>query len=269
MPIAKFLETYPLYRKFALELPQYCGQLPKPAIHMHCSTCQSAQTFRMINEYHDRKGDPALSTAGLTCRVIYMCAACTSAERDFMLFFAVTKDYVMKVGQHPAWSIELDKTLSKMLGTHVKYYKRGLVCESQGYGIGAIVYYRRIVEEIIDGLLDSIETIILPSDHERYKAALEATKKTIVTQDKINLVKDILPPILTPGNVNPLGVLHHALSEGLHDKDEDECMAIADTIRGCIVFLVNQVLLSQEQSKQFTSGMKKLLDKKSKPKTEP
>jgi hypothetical protein len=46
-------------------------------------------------------------------------------------------------------------------------------------------------------------------------------------------------------------------------------LAIADTIRGCIVFLVNQVLLSQEQAKQFTTGMKKLLDKKSKQKTEP
>jgi hypothetical protein len=269
MPIAEFLETYPLYRKFPMELPPYCNRLPQPTIHMHCSTCKSEQTFQMANEYFDRTGHPLSQVSGMTCRVIYKCAACNVAERDFMLFFAVTNDYVMKVGQHPTWSIGLDKTLSKMLGTHVKYYKCGLVCESQGYGIGAVAYYRRIVEEIIDGLLDSIETIISSEDHEGYKAALEATKKTIVTQNKIDLIKDIVPPILKPGGVNPLGVLHHALSEGLHDKDEDECLAIAETIRGCIVFLVNQVLLSQEQAKQFTTGMKKLLDKKSKPKTEP
>ena len=64
--------------------------------------------------------------------------------------------YMEKIGQYPGWNIEMDKELEKMLGEHTKYYKRGLICESQSYGIGAYAYFRRITEDIIDELLESI-----------------------------------------------------------------------------------------------------------------
>jgi hypothetical protein len=170
----------------------------------------------------------------------------------------------MKVGQYPPWSIDVDKRVSHILGDYVDYYRRGLVCESQGYGLGAVAYYRRIVEKIIDTLLDQIAQMIPVEDQDRYKKALAETKKTIVTQEKIELVKDMLPAILRPAGMNPLGILHQVLSEGVHDKEEDECLVIADTIKGSLVFLVNQVLATQEQVRTFTDGMRKLLDKKSK-----
>jgi hypothetical protein len=214
MPKAELLEEYPLYRKFSMKLPEACFQLPKPAIHMPCAKCKSEQTFQMVNEYYDRTGAPGTLLSGLISRVIYKCAACHDFERNFMLLFSPQGDFVMKVGQHPAWSIGLDKKLSQMLGDHVEYYKNGLVCESQGYGIGAVAYFRRIVEEVIDTLLDQIAQIIPPADKDRYQKALEDTKKTIITQEKIDLVKDLLPPILRSDNVNPLGILHHSLSEG-------------------------------------------------------
>ena len=49
---------------------------------------------------------------------------------------------------------------------------KGLVSESQGYGIGAFAYYRRIVEEIIDEMLKQIGDLISGVDKERYAAAL-------------------------------------------------------------------------------------------------
>ena len=62
-----------------------------------------------------------------------------------------------KVGQSPAWDIVMDKELESLLGDHAYFYKSGLICESQRYGIGAFAYYRRIVEEVIDELLVSVE----------------------------------------------------------------------------------------------------------------
>jgi len=45
MPNREFLEEYPLYRKFKMDLPEVETQLEKPAIHMHCPVCGSEQTF--------------------------------------------------------------------------------------------------------------------------------------------------------------------------------------------------------------------------------
>jgi len=267
MPDAGFLEEYPLYRRFPAKLPERCHSLPKPPIHMFCLQCNSEQTFKMVNEYYDRTGNQMQEVAGLCCRAIYLCAACGTCERHFMLTFSSNKDFVLKTGQYPAWDISTDKNIADLLGEHVDHYRKALVCESQNYGIGAVAYYRRIVEDIIDTLLDSIAAILPASEADKYKEALVETKKTIVTQDKIALVKDMLPEILRPNGINPLSVLHQSLSEGLHSKTEDECSEIASTIKEAIVFLVNQVLSAKQQSKKFTDGMKRLLEKKSKPQT--
>ncbi|MDW7709045.1 MAG: hypothetical protein SCH98_01125, partial [Deferrisomatales bacterium] len=140
--------------------------------------------------------------------------------------------------------------------------KKGLVCESQGYGIAAFAYYRRIVEETIDSLLAEIADLIEGPDRALYLSALEQTKRTIVAQEKISLVKNLLPPILRPDGMNPLGVLHSVLSGGLHAETDENCMQDAATVREVLVFLVNQVAASKAAAKTFTAGMRRLLEKK-------
>ncbi len=261
MPDAKFLETFPLYRKFHTEVPLWFEDIPRPPIKMHCNDCASVQTFNMTNaywEHHSMRDDPC----GEVLRVVYACAACKRNNRFFLLKFADDRGYVMKVGQYPPWEIVPDKALSELLGDHQDYYKKGLVCESQGYGIGAYAYYRRIIEAIIDSLLDSIADLIPESEKQQYIEALNKTKETIIAQEKIELVKDLLPEILRPDGMNPLNLLHSTLSEGLHAKTDEECLEIAGSIRDILVFLVNQILQTKESSKKFTIRMRKLLDKK-------
>lgn len=79
----------------------------------------------------------------------------------------------------------------------------------------------------------------------------------------MDLVKDLLPTSLRPNNVNPLGALHSALSEGLHASTDEECMEIAETVRTILTFLVSQVEESKESRKDFTDSMRRLLDQKS------
>jgi len=138
---------------------------------------------------------------------------------------------------------------------------KGLICESQGYGIGAFGYYRRIVEEIIDELLQEVSDLLAEKELEAYQAALEETRQTTVTRDKINLVKDLLPPILRPKGMNPLSTLHSALSKGLHAESDEKCLEYAHIVREVPVFLVNQVAESRRSSREFTDSMKKLLEK--------
>jgi hypothetical protein len=155
-----------------------------------------------------------------------------------------------------------DPLIEKLLGDHAAHYRKGLVCESQGYGIGAFGYYRRIVEEIIDELLAEISQLMTGEELKQFEGALAQTRQTIVAQEKIELVKDLLPPLLRPDGMNPLSVLHASLSAGLHAESDEACLEQAAIIREVLLFLVHQVAASRAAAKSFTNGMRKLLEKK-------
>lgn len=288
MPSKIFLEQYPLYKKFKMDIkPLVSGmygsigttldQIPKPAINMYCDLCISLQTFNMVNNYWDDDKLGYLSTGpvGYVFRLKYLCAGCKHKLALFYVEFGQTikkvnkkeliSYWIRKVGQNPPWEIDIDKNLETLLGEYKDVYKKGLVNESQGYGIGAYSYYRRITEEIIDELLGKIYPLIEGEvNKEKYKEALQNVKKTRITEEKINLVRELLPNSLRPGGLNPLSILHNALSAGIHGKSDEECLKLAEDVRKVLIYLVNEVLNHQKVSVEFTESMRKLLEDKNK-----
>ena len=262
MPNKEFLEIYPLYKKFKFSVPSTLREIPKVAINMFCNNCKSNQTFTMSNEYEDTFRYSNYPSSNEKVPLIYYCSSCQNYSRQFLIYISPNLDYIYKCGQYPQYEIKIDKQIEKILGNHSSNYKKGLICESQGYGIAAFAYYRKITEEIIDELLDSIADLIDSQNKDKYSEALKKTKATRVTQEKIELVKDLLPEILRPQGMNPLGVLHSELSQGLHNESDEECLEKAGHIKEILSFLINQIIISKESSKQFTDSMRSLLDKK-------
>ncbi len=264
IPIKEFLEEYPLFRKLEESIPGFMEDFPKPSINMLCLKCKIDQTFKYYTD------NVCLGTFGGTksedrrFSVVYRCQSCEAFDREFHLHISPDLKYIRKLGQYPEWEIKIDKNLAKTLGNKANTFRKGLVCESQGYGIGAFAYYRRITEEIIDELLESIKDLIEPENKDKYLSALEKTKETRVTQEKIELVKDLLPNLLRPDGMNPLGVLHSELSGGIHDETDEICLESASHIRKILTFLINQVIQTKNAKKEFSSSMKSLLEKKSK-----
>ncbi|WET51545.1 hypothetical protein PYS58_10440 [Chryseobacterium indologenes] len=262
----EFIEEYSLFRKLKLSTPldNFLYHWQKVPINMQCNHCNSIQTFNLVNNYgFISPGGPQNYANDRVVPLQYKCESCQKFERYFYVYVNSELNEVYKVGQYPEWEIKIDKGLQKTLNKHSDNFRKGLVCESQGYGIGAFAYYRRITEDIIDELLDSIQDLIDEENKEKYLAALEKTKQTRVTQEKIELIKDLLPSILKPNGVNPLGVLHSELSGGLHSESDEICLEKANHVKSILTFLINQVLKSKEDAKSFTESMKFLLDKKS------
>jgi hypothetical protein len=262
MPDRKFLETYPLYRPFAMDVPKTLDGLSKVAIKMHCPTCKTDQTFNMTNDYWGGFGFMNYPSKNVIVQADYKCAHCGEFERGFFIKVADDLRSIAKIGQYPAWDISGDKEIEKLLGSHASHYKRGLICESQGYGIAAFAYYRRIVEETIDALLDQVSDLLAGEEKEKYAEALVLTKKTRQTSEKIDLVKDLLPPILRPNNVNPLSTLHEVLSEGLHADTDERCLQLAGGVRNVLTFLTSQIAIATSAGKAFSESMRGLLDQK-------
>lgn len=275
MPDKTFLETYPLYRKFPLTIlaGSQIGTFSKPAIHMYCVICQSEQTYNMTNNYEELGTFRNNAIDIEAVRAKYTCSSCGENNRYFFLkfFSRTTTDNdgdkvalleVYKIGQYPPWSIDVNSELALALDTEVDLYKKGLICESQSYGIGAYAYYRRVVENKIESLLDAIKDLMSSAEAETYIPILEQVKKAKVAEEKIALAKELLPASLRPEGINPLDIIYESLSVGIHSDNDDECLDRAVLIKEAIIFLLTEIIKRKAESKKFTDNMRKLLEKK-------
>jgi hypothetical protein len=264
MPYKDLLEDYSLYQKYKATIPARADSLQDVSVNMICPNCNSHQTFVMVNEFWDTLGTMNSPLAGQILILVYDCAHCKNFRRTFFVKISEDREWAMKVGQYPAWEVKIDPETDRFLGEYSELYKRGMICEFQGYGIGAYGYYRRIVEGIIDKLLDEIPALMNGDELSKYKEALIKTKGEKIAKDKIKVVKDLLPPILRPNGMNPLDILHTSFSIGLHLASEEECLESAHELRNILLFLIKQVLSSTSSAKEFTESMKKQLEKRSK-----
>lgn len=283
MPDAAFIESYPLYRRFKYELPTHVIDVPAPSVHLLCRNCGHTTTFRtaqlagestpyvqcyqwtsskLTSGYIPTYGQPnrplTANSIGRVYSLVYVCAACGEDYRHYFIHFDPAQKFVMKVGQDPAWAIEPDSLIAKMLGDKIELMRKGLTCESNGYGIAAYAYYRRIIEDVIDDLLSQIETVLSKDLQDQYREALYAVRNSHRASDKIEVVKDMLPESLKPGGENPLGFLYGVISEGLHSLGEEECLELATAVRSVLVSLVQQIELERTSQKTFHKSLQTL-----------
>lgn len=271
MPDEKFLEDYPLYKKFGYLIPPQLNDIPKVNINMYCEVCKDIRTFNLTHSIKNIFYDliPSLwhrnywdSIDAKFIILSYLCASCKGFFRFFFIEIDPQLNYFMKIGQFPAWEISIPKDIQKILKDYSIFYRKGLINENNGNGIGAYAYYRRIIEGIIVKLLNLIPDLMSGDERETYEKALENIKLKKNVSDKIKIVMDLIPPILKPNNeFNPLKILYDILSKGLHEKSEEECLEDAESIRTCMIFLIETILKQQKEKQEFTEKMRKLLKK--------
>ncbi|TKJ20456.1 MAG: hypothetical protein CEE43_12320 [Promethearchaeota archaeon Loki_b32] len=266
MPNIKFLEEHPLYTQFPFEVPEYIHQLEKVNINMHCSKCDNIRTFNMTNDYRDSEehvhpdvGNSYATKKNKYITLDYLCAACKVFMRFFIIKIGEDLTYIQKIGQYPPLDISIPKELKKIIDEEYKdYYKKGKNSENFGHGIGAYVYYRRIIEGIINEFIEKIPYFMTNEEKEKYKEPLDRAKKEKNTTTKIEIIKDLVPPILIQGRFNPLKALHEALSIGIHVESDLSCLENAKIIRNSLEFIVEIIFRDVEKSKEYIESMDKI-----------
>jgi hypothetical protein len=255
-----FLELQTLYSWANIPPPEYLSNFSSVVqIEMQCEVCKRSRPFS------DRRprGSGARMTPQKTEAMIYSftftCDGCATSRYSF--YVEVSKDLskIRKVGQAPAWSIALDKTLSAFLGEDAETFKKGMACESQGYGIGAYAYYRRVVENVIGTLLASLHRSLQAAgasqdDLEKLEEAMNGT----VMIDRIQIAKDCVPSYLRPSNMNPLSVIYDKLSAGIHRLSDSSCLEAANCIRIALGYLAKTLAEQNEEQKEYVEALKSL-----------
>jgi hypothetical protein len=174
---------------------------------------------------------------------------------------AVTR--VLKVGQYPALSINIPDDLGKNLGKDATdLYKKALICRNGGYGLGSIVYTRRVVEDETNELIEvaaqlaeshSVDAAIVA----KMRAAAISTDYTPY-EDKLKIASTVFPDSLKVGDVNPLKSLYGLVSKGIHGLSEEECLQIADQTFGVFVYIFAKLRAETADRKAFVEKVKKL-----------
>jgi len=127
-------------------------------------------------------------------------------------------------------------------------------------GIGAFAYYRRVVENQKNRLIDEIIKVskLLNADPSII-TNLEAARKETQFHKAVQIVKEGIPEVLRISGHNPLTLLHAALSDGLHDKSDEECLTRAETIRLVLAELSERIVEALKDHKELNQAVSKLL----------
>jgi hypothetical protein len=170
---------------------------------------------------------------------------------------------VLKVGQYPAQSINLPNDLTRNLGKNAtELYKKALINRNNGYGLGSIVYTRRVVEDKTNELIEVAAQ--LAESHSidaetvaKMRAAAVSTDYTPY-EEKLKVASTVFPDSLKVGDVNPLKSLYGLVSKGIHGLSEEECIEIADQTFDVFVYIFAKLRAETSDRKAFMEKLKRL-----------
>jgi hypothetical protein len=233
-----------------------------PDIRLHCENdaCGGIRTFR----YNHGEIYFGHNRMRLDTFLDYKCSNCDEVHKRFSLMAnrapTVGLGKIYKYGEAPAFGPPTPSRLIRLFGSDKSLFLKGRRCELQGLGIGAFVYYRRVVEshknQIFDAIIGVAKAINFPAEK---IATLEKAKAEIQFKKALEEVKDAIPESLLINGHNPLTLLHRALSGHLHEQSDAECLELAESIRAVLVELAEKIGVALNEQAELKKAVSRLL----------
>ena len=272
---ATFLESVPPSElrvvSDCIEIPTH-ALLHTPDIKLYCNSevCSGMRIFR----YVDQNVNLNLENESTNMYMLYQCSNCNDMYKTFSLNVKYSDIHqykldrvdrsgqVIKYGEIPAFGSHTPSRLIKLIGGDRDAFLKGRRCENQGLGIGAFVYYRRVVENQKDRILKEIIKVAkkLNASHDNIDKFEKAIKETQFAK-AMSIAKPAMPESLLIDGHNPLALLHSALSEGVHALSDEECLQFAHSIRLVLMNLSQRLAQALKDDRELNSALGVLLNK--------
>ncbi len=237
-----------------------------PEIQLHCDhdQCNGIRFFRCVSD-----DDIRLNAENYTFfYVTYRCSNCQSVEKAFSLAAKVRialkqKGECYKFGEMPTYGPPVSPKLIKLIGPDRDEFLKGRRCENQGLGVGAFIYYRRVVENQKNRIFGEIIKV-----SEKIGAAPDKIEKLklAVTENQfakaLDLAKDAMPESLLINGHSPISLLHSALSEGVHSFTDEQCLEFAGSVRVLLGELSDRLSQALKDEAELTKALSTLMNKK-------
>ena len=206
-----------------------------PELILYCSheSCNGDRFFRCLDLPNNRQ---SLNRGTLNYLYIrYQCDNCKNTRKIYSLAAipsTIPCGICSKLGELPQYGPPISPKLIRLIQPEKDIFMQGRKCENQGLGIGAFTYYRRVVESqknrILEEIVKASEKSGVPQDKiDILRAAIEE----IQFSKALRMARDVIPDSLLINGQNPILLLHHALSRGVHELSDEQCLKLASTIR--------------------------------------
>jgi hypothetical protein len=283
---AEFLESVPpsqtvkvsdLWKEVKIPYQGTELELTKAELLLHCTSeiCNGLRVFR----YHEGANKFSTTQSGkllpLYTYLTYICSNCRQTTKMYSLRLRRASMMVRmgkpkpkegegvcyKFGEDPPYGPPTPARLIRLFEKERETFLKGRQCENRGLGIGAFVYYRRVVENQKDRILDEIirvsEKTGAPADVVK---VLQRAKKEVQFSKALASVKDAIPQALLINGHNPLTLLHRALSGGLHGQTDNECLALAHDVRVVLVELADRIGQALKDEAELNHAISRLMN---------
>jgi hypothetical protein len=241
------------------------SQLPQIRLHCSLGECDGIRLFFTESKLYLNKHEPSRHLF-----VTYRCKNCGLTVKEYAIWAKATDvegiGELYKFGEHPAFGPPLPSKLIALIRPEYDYFLKGRRAENQGLGIGAFAYYRRVIESqkvrIIDEIIKAAERLSATKDvleELRQARAEDQFSKALAT------VKHAMPQGLLINGHNPLTLIHSALSDGLHDHSDEECLTRATNIRIVMVELAERLSTVLRDNAELDTAVARLVKKQDPP----
>lgn len=199
----------------------------------------------------------------------YVCRNCRGSVKIFSVWTRLSKESplatVMKFGEWPEFGPPTPSRVITLIGPDRELFLKGRRSENQGLGIGAFSYYRRVVENQKNRILEQIIKVSEKLDADpQLLAELRAAQNETRFSNAIETVKRGIPQALLVNGHNPLSLLHTALSSGLHAESDEDCLELATSIRVVLTELAERMGQALKDEAELARAVSRLLDVKGK-----
>jgi hypothetical protein len=210
----------------------------------------------------------------------YVCRNCRQTVKTYAIaLVADARGYggiAWKLGELPVFGPRVPARVITLIGADRELFLSGRRAENRGLGVGAFAYYRRVVESQKGRIIQQMSKVAkklgaAESDLKLFTLAAGETQ----FEKAIDIVRSAIPSALLISGRNPLTLLHKALSDGLHERTDEECLECAREIRLVLTELAERMAQVLKEESELVDAVNKLLEREAKkklaslPKTDP
>jgi hypothetical protein len=269
--ITAFLADWPLYKCY-----KYQGDMwSRRSVPHHFSFPTTVKLYcqedecRTVQVWQSKCGPNLGSNSTLTDAFAYVTFTCRNCQRSQVIYFLHFKvnqigGEITKVGQWPPLSREADPLVVAGWGTADRLlYRDAMTFRNANKGIGALPYLRRIIENHIHDVLDLISAANQRKPMPGFEqVTLETVRNSHRFSEKLDFARDFLPADLTPaGCPNPIGTLYELISDGLHERSEEECVEIFDRCRAAFEYVVRKLTEAKREDEAYIEAIRTLRER--------
>lgn len=236
-----------------------------PEIQLHCDheKCNGTRFFRCVSG----GGQYLLPKNYEFFYVTYRCSNCQRVEKTFSLAAKVAEDgkptgECYKFGELPTYGPPVSPKLIKLIGPDRDEFLKGRRCENQGLGVGSFIYYRRVVENQKNRILEQIVKVSekIGASQEKIDSLRAAITETQFSK-ALDMAKDAMPESLLINGHSPILLLHSALSEGVHALSDEQCLELAGNIRIVLGELSERLSQALKDEAELNKALSSLMNK--------